>query len=491
MAVIKYKDDLLWLVNSWRSPLRELAGPNNDSFILGNLLTLFKAQNTNIWEDWTKKYGKTFQYWGFFGRRIMNPSFGPPQIRALVPVFCEKANQLRDIWLDLLSNNPEGTTIDVLHGLSWATLDIIGTTGFGYEFNSLQDGDEDELAKAFTKLFDTDEDNTVLKTLMALTAQALGIKLGVLKRILKRKSLRLNPNIDRISDRIVNDKKAMLRQNDKDGSATKDRDILTLLIKSNMAAEIEGANKAQIMSDDEVLGQISTFLAAGHETTSTSTTWALYALTLYPTVQAKLRQELLDAGFGEEPSMGDLEKLPYLDNFIRETLRVYPAVPMVARQAVQDAVIPVSESYKDRYGVVRNEIRVQKWDAVRIPILAMNRAKDVWGEDALEFRPERWDNLPPMVKDMPGVWGHLMTLASVFDSLSSSEPAPSTPMLDIQRALLRIKALIYSLVRSIEFSIDPDIEIEGKTGIVTRPCVKSQPKQGNQMPLICKPVSRL
>jgi cytochrome P450 len=55
--------------------------------------------------------------------------------------------------------------------------------------------------------------------------------------------------------------------------------------------------------------------------------------------------------------MAELEKLPYLDNFVRETLRVHPAVPMVSRQAAVDAVIPVGESFKDRYGVNQTEIR--------------------------------------------------------------------------------------------------------------------------------------
>ncbi|KAG9084063.1 hypothetical protein FRC06_004251, partial [Ceratobasidium sp. 370] len=496
VAVVRYRNNLLWVVNSWRSPLRHLSGPNNENLVLGNMMSLVKAQNSTVWEEWVEKYGKTLRYRGFFGsyqlgtldmravnfvmsqstlfpksernrkalaralgagllsadldahkrqRRIMNPSFGQPQIRALVPVFCEKANQLRDIWLDLMSNNLEGTTIDVLQGLSRATLDIIGTTGFGYEFNSLQDGDEDELAKAFAKIFDSDEDLTALMLFKAITCQALGIP--------TEETRRLDANIattNRIGTKIVEDKKAILLQEEKDGAASKERDILSLLIRSNMAQETNGN---QAMSDEEVLGQISTFLAAGHETTSTSTTWALYALTLYPTVQIKLRQELLNAGLGEAPSMAELEKLPYLDNFVREVLRVYPAAPMVSRQAAQDTVIPVAESYKDRHGVVRTEIHIQKWDTVMIPILAMNRAKDVWGDDAMEFRPERWDNLPPMVKEMPGVWGHLMTFVHGNQSC-----------IGFRFAVTEMKALLYSLVRSIEFDIDPDIEIEGKTG---------------------------
>ncbi|QRW08852.1 cytochrome P450 family protein [Ceratobasidium sp. AG-Ba] len=485
-------------------------------------MSFIKAQNSNLWEEWVEKYGKTFRYHSWFGcyhlgtmdmrainyvlsnstifpksernrralarvlgpgllsaelhahkrqRRIMNPSFGPAQIRGLAPTFCEKSNQLRDIWLDLISGNPEGVTIDVLQGLGRATLDIIGTTGFGYEFNSLQDGDEDELAQAFAKIFDSDEELTKFKILKSVICGALGIP--------TEESRRLENNIavtKRIGKRIVDDKKMLLIQEEKEGAASSARDLLSLLIKSNMA---QGTMSDQSMSDEEVLGQISTFLAAGHETTSTSTAWALYALTLHPTVQTKLRQELLTSGLGDSPSMADLEKLPYLDKVVHEVLRVHPAAPMVARQAVQDAVIPVGESYKDVHGISHNEIRVQKWDTVMVPIKAMNRSKDVWGDDALDFRPERWDDLPPLVKEMPGVWGHLMTFVHGNQSC-----------IGFRFAVVEMKALLYSLLRSIEFAIDPEIEIEGKTGIVTRPCVKSQPKQGNQMPLICKPVTR-
>ncbi|KAG9120093.1 hypothetical protein FRC07_004564, partial [Ceratobasidium sp. 392] len=499
LIIIKHSDDLLWVVNSWRSPLRHLPGPKSDSLVLGNLLTLLRGTNTYLWEEWFEKYGKSMRYWGFFGskqlltidmramnyimsnsktffkaernrqglarilgegllaadyethkrqRRIMNPAFGQPQIRALAPIFCEKANQLRDILLDQMSNNLEGTTIDVLQWLSYATLDIIGVAGFGYEFNSLRDGDEDALAKAFSKVFDTDEDDTLFEKLKGLGARLLGMP--------TEQNLRLKANIEtmkRIGSKIVADKKAMLLQEEKDGVESKDRDILSLLIKSNMIQEISGAKEDQAMTDAEVLGQISTFLAAGHETTSTSTTWALYALAKHPLVQSKLREELQASQLGDEPSMAELEKLSYLDNVVRETLRVFPAVPVISRQATEDAVIPVGQGYKDRYGVTQNEIRIQKWDTLRISILAINRAKDVWGEDAWEFRPERWDNLPSTVKDMPGVFGNLMTFIHGHHAC-----------IGYRFALVETKALLYSLVRSIEFDIDPTIEIIGKTG---------------------------
>ncbi|KAG8718907.1 hypothetical protein FRC09_011930 [Ceratobasidium sp. 395] len=118
-----------------------------------------------------------------------------------------------------------------------------------------------------------------------------------------------------------------------------------------------------------------------------------------------------------------------------------------------DTVVPVGESFKDRYGVSQAGIRVQKGDAVLIPILAMNRSKRFGGTTLWSL--ERWGNLPAAVKDMPGVWGNVMTFAHGTSSC-----------IGYRFAVIEIKALLYSLVQSIEFGIDPEIEIESKTGRV-------------------------
>ncbi|KAG9094931.1 hypothetical protein FS749_011509 [Ceratobasidium sp. UAMH 11750] len=503
------------------SPLRHLPGPRNESFLFGNLRRIFAAQNSVIHEAWIKEYGSTYVYRGFLSsyrlytldtraltfvmtqtnsfpkpetvrqsladilgegllfaesdthkrqRRIMNPSFGPPQVRDLVPVFWEKSNKLRDIWLNMIKSNPEGAAvINVLPWLSRATLDIIGVAGFDYHFNSLDEEDKDELSKAFMRVFEAGQNFSVL-TILRSAVPITRLIPNERNRILAASMATMR----RIGLKLIDDKKAALTQDFKTGSTTQGRDLLTLLIKSNMAYENEG----QRMSDDEVLGQISTFLTAGHETTSTSTTWALYALSRHPQVQHKLRQELLDSGLGDEPSMADLDKLPYLDKVVRECLRVHPAVPSTVREAAHEVHIPLSRPIKDRNGVDRSSITVQKGDAVFIPILAMNRAKEVWGEDSMEFKPERWDNLPEAAKDMPGVWGHLMTFIHGNRSC-----------IGYRFALIEMKALMYSLIRAIEFDIDPNLEIESKSSIVTRPRVVSEPEKGNQMPLICKAVS--
>lgn len=91
-------------------------------------------------------------------------------------------------------------------------------------------------------------------------------------------------------------------------------------------------------------------------TGSTTLGWALWALGLAPEIQDKLRAELL-AVPTDNPSMEDLNALPYLDAVLRETLRVHATVPAVARMAVKDCTIPLSEPFLGMDGIKHDHIR--------------------------------------------------------------------------------------------------------------------------------------
>ncbi|KAI0795607.1 cytochrome P450 [Abortiporus biennis] len=509
---------------SIRSPLRNLPGPPNPSFIFGQMKAIFKADNSVLQEEWVVKYGHTISYKGFFGshrlftmdtralnhilthsaeyqkprlarenlgklvgngilvtegeqhrqqRRILNPAFGPAQIRELTGVFVSKSLQLRDIWASCIAGKSTPTRIDVLAGLSRTTLDIIGLAGFNYQFDALNEsGTPNELTAAFNTILTPENSMRFFPILQAI--------IPVL-RVFKSERTRMLEDAQvvmrRIGMQLIAEKKAaIVRSQEKESLEKKDvhgRDLLTLLLKANMATDIP---ESQRLSDEDVLAQVPTFLVAGHETTSSATTWCLFALTQAPEVLAKLRQELLTVST-DEPTMEELNALPYLDAVIRETLRVHAPVPSTMRAATQDDVIPVSRPYIDIHGQPQNFIRVAKGDFMVIPILSINRSKELWGEDAFEFKPERWEHVPEAVANVPGVWGNMLTFLGGPRSC-----------IGYRFSLVEMKALIFTLVRAFEFELAvPAGDIIKKSSVVQRPLVLSEIEKGSQMPLLVKP----
>jgi hypothetical protein len=152
-------------------------------------------------------------------------------------------------------------------------------------------------------------------------------------------------------------------------SSWKRKDLLSLLMRANMATDLP---PNQRMADEDVLArwfnsfllesiliprlEIPTFLVAGHETTSTATTWALYALTQSPEVQVRLREELLSIST-DNPSMDELNRMTYLDAVVREVLRLYAPVPATLRVAVKDDILPLGTPVRTTKGDLIDCIR--------------------------------------------------------------------------------------------------------------------------------------
>ena len=128
---------------------------------------------------------------------------------------------------------------------------------------------------------------------------------------------------------------------------------------------------------------ISTLLFAGSDTTSLAIAWCLHHLSLNPRVQKRLREELQSLHSIEDVSL--MDKLPYLNAVVQETLRLCPPAHSTIRVAMEDDMIPLSHPVKLRDGTVMREVHIREGSYVHIPIEGLNMSKDIWGKDALIF----------------------------------------------------------------------------------------------------------
>ncbi len=110
-------------------------------------------------------------------------------------------------------------------------------------------------------------------------------------------------------------------------------DLLTRLMRAR--DRDTGAPMSEEMLRDESI----TIFFAGHETTARTMTFAWYALARFPEVAAALHAELDEVLGDRPPTTDDLRRLPYTRAVIQEVLRLYPAIPFYARDAVEDDVI--------------------------------------------------------------------------------------------------------------------------------------------------------
>lgn len=128
-----------------------------------------------------------------------------------------------------------------------------------------------------------------------------------------------------VCDRII----AARRSN---GSEAADADLLSLL--SRARNEEDGSLDATELRD-----QVLVFLLAGHETTATSLAFALHLLARHPEVRARAREEVDALPSGEPYTAATMDRLPYLTRVLKETMRLYPAAPLMGRRAVAETEI--------------------------------------------------------------------------------------------------------------------------------------------------------
>ena len=124
-----------------------------------------------------------------------------------------------------------------------------------------------------------------------------------------------------------------------------------------------------------------TFVLAGHETTANLLNWTLYILMTRPTLWAACVAEARTVCGTLPPQHSDLSRLLILDAVLQESLRLFPPVPVIARQAADEQVVGEGT---DR------PIHVPKGTFVQIAPHIVHRLTEYWGPTAGEFDHTRW-----------------------------------------------------------------------------------------------------
>lgn len=165
--------------------------------------------------------------------------------------------------------------------------------------------------------------------------------------------------LDSIINQIIADRRT---SNDDKG------DLLSMLLLTEAA-------DGQRMTDKQVRDEAVTLFLAGHETTANALTWTWYLLSQHPEVEAKLHEEIDRVLEGRIPTMADLRQLEYTEMVLKESMRLYPPVPGIGRQATEDVQI--------------GDVLVEKGRIIMISPSTLHMDPR-WWDNPTEFRPERF-----------------------------------------------------------------------------------------------------
>jgi cytochrome P450 len=232
-------------------------------------------------------------------RRLMQPAFHRERIASYGTTMTEYADRTRRSWTD-------GQTLDVSQEMMRLTLAIVGKT-----------------------LFDTDVESQAREVGAALSAVLQSFWLlmlpfvDLLERLpipQLRKSRAARAELDAIIYKIIAERRA----------APGDRgDLLSMLL----AAQDEEAG-GRGMTDEQVRDEAMTIFLAGHETTANALAWTWYLLSSAPDVEARLHEEIDRVLGGRLPTMADMPSLPFAEQVVTESMRLYPPAWIIGRRAI-------------------------------------------------------------------------------------------------------------------------------------------------------------
>ena len=301
---------------------------NNQNYVKGDAFQRVLAPLTG--NGLVNSEGETWRR----NRHLVQPAFHPKRMERNAAMITDVTQRLCESWSD-------GETRDVHDDMMALTLRIVSRALFGVDI----DDRLDDIAEAVDAFFSA----TVSVPHVVLPE---GLPLPTRRRMRAARE-----TLDEVVDDII-------RQRRHDPG----EDVVSMLLT---ASDEDG----ETLSDGQIRDEAITLLVAGHETTAVALTYTVYLLAQHPDAEARLIDELDRVLGGRVPTPADLSELPYTEKVVEESMRLYPPVPTLLREAVEPDTLG---GYEVPAGAT---IHLNQWVVHRDPR---------WYDDALAFRPERW-----------------------------------------------------------------------------------------------------
>ncbi|KAL5151418.1 Cytochrome P450 72A68 [Glycine soja] len=302
------------------------------------------------------KHGKNSFIW--FGP-IPRVTLTDPELikENMLPLFIKCCDDLISKWEGMLSSDGS-SEINVWPFLQNLASDAISRTAFG---SSYEEG---------RRIFQLLKEQTELTMKIILKVYIPGW------RFVPTTTHRRIKEIDRVIKALLMDMINKREKALKADEATKNN-LLDILLESNHKEIQEHKNNKNVgLNLEEVIQECKLFYFAGQETTSVLLVWTMILLSRYPDWQTRAREEVLKVFGNQKPNFDGLSHLKIVTMILNEVLRLYPPVVGLARKVNEDV----------KLGNLSLPAGVQ----ISLPIVLVHHDCELWGDDAKEFKPERF-----------------------------------------------------------------------------------------------------
>ncbi|KAJ3127857.1 hypothetical protein HK098_005633 [Nowakowskiella sp. JEL0407] len=370
-------------------------------------------------------------------RKGLQPAFGPSHIKDAFKIAMETVDELADIWERKFKSGE--TTRNISHESVLVTSDVIGKFSLGIDLEAVKNAETKkrpeliELMEPIVTIFIRRYyivDYKFLWPLLGVSVSDVEPKISRIREILEKP---INAKREKLSK--------LPKDSGKDHVEYWKKDVLERLFSPALKIAHE---EEVVFSEDEIRDEVFSLYLSGFESTSLTISAIVYELCRNSEMQERLRDEIDRVYDAETFQLDTLNNFVYLDAFFKEVLRLYVVAPQIPRLITSPLELETDEGFS---------IHLPAGTEVLSNVNMLHKNKNLWGDDAEEFKPDRWLSGSRVIRNgiyYPFGGGHFVCLGQKL-------------------ATVEVKMFIIRMLQRFEFKLadgkEPVFEYAGSFGL--------------------------